>query len=281
MIKILKEYEINDYLTHEFIDAKNSYIYHIKTKSGEFILKSQKDNQNFLHEIEYEKIVTDYLYNKGINCQRVLETKNKKLVIKIQDKEYHLLTYIEGKVLHDEYNKKVYMSVAKNIALMQNTLLKFKIKDNEYEYLNVEKFIKDGPFKYFTKKEIKDYYELVKDFEKINYKKLRKCIIHGDLSEINIMQHDGKFSGFIDFSYPYNYYLIMDLAYYIANCIIEPAWIKDFFTEYNKIIKLNEEEKKALYYFIKMNLLRKDHLTRDSYPIFNKLAIKDFIKLIN
>jgi len=121
---------------------------------------------------------------------------------------------------------------------------------------------------------------LVKTLESIDYSKLRKCVIHSDLSEINIMQYENKFSGFIDFAYPYKYYMIMDLAYYIANCIIQPAWIKEFFMEYNKIIRLNAEEKKALYYFILVNLMRKDHLLRDSYPIFRKLKLKDFIKLL-
>ncbi|MDD4353879.1 MAG: phosphotransferase, partial [Candidatus Nanoarchaeia archaeon] len=124
-----------------------------------------------------------------------------------------------------------------------------------------------------------DYNELSKKLSSIDYSKLRKGIIHGDLTEVNILQHNNKFSGFIDFAYSYKYYLVMDLGHYIANCIIKPEWIKDFFKEYKKIMKLKAEEKKALYYFIKINLLRKDHLTRDSYPIFNKLSLKDFMKL--
>ncbi|MDD4353009.1 MAG: hypothetical protein PHN56_00985, partial [Candidatus Nanoarchaeia archaeon] len=160
ILVILKEYGITECLSYNLIDYSNSFIYHIKTKNGEFILKSQKDSQNTVEEIKWQKKVTDYLFKKGINCQTIIETKKGEVVINYNKKEYHLLTYIEGKVLHDDYDKKTYKDITKNIALMQKESLNFNKGEGIYTYLNVEKFIKDGPKDYYSKDNIEDYNEL-------------------------------------------------------------------------------------------------------------------------
>jgi len=280
MIKILKNYGITDYLSHEFVDAKNSLIYHLITESGEYILKSPKNHKIRPKEIEYEYEIVNYLSKKSVNVQRVMKTLDNKLIVKYEGLDYALLTYIKGEELENDYVKESYLDTAKNIGLMHKALLELKIRNIGYSHASVSEFKKEGVLPFFSDSDKIEYKNLLKELKSINYKKLRKCVIHSDLTEINAMQFNNKFSGFIDFATAYKDYLVIDLAYYIANCIIKPEWIKDFFSQYNNYVKLNKDEKEALYYLIKMKLMQKKHLIKE-YNNFSTLSKKEFIKLIS
>jgi Ser/Thr protein kinase RdoA (MazF antagonist) len=278
LIEILKNYDLGEYKSHKYYKAPNCDIYFIKTTLDNFVVKFQNDNDMNEKEMEYNNKITKYLNSKGLKVQLVFRQKNGKFVLKYKERNGAVYSYLKGEKLQDNYVVKTYKGVAYNIGLMHKYLLDLDIENIGYSHCSIEKFIKDGYLNHFTEKNKKQYDSLLKNLKNINYSLLRKCVIHSDLTEINMLQDNNEFSGFIDFATAYKDYLILDLAYYIANCIIKKKWMKDFFKEYNKSVNLNEEERKSLYYFIKSKLLQKEHLAKN-YPYFDKITLKEFVSI--
>ena len=99
-----------------------------------------------------------------------------------------------------EFPDKLVKDLAKKIALMNKALLKLKLqgefiwkKDYQFNtfFMNVKKI---GDFK--LTKYVKNYFENVKKLDK---KKLRRSVIHGDLCEANFLVKNNLLKAFIDF----------------------------------------------------------------------------------
>lgn len=281
LVEVLDYYDLGIYKSHRYFNSPNSDIYFLKTSSHNLVVKIPKDNDMKERELEYEFKITDYLTSKVVKVQTIYRKKDGSLLLKIKNRKLAVYSYVDGEHLPDKYTTNIYVDVAKNIGLMHKELLQLRIGDIGYSHRSINKFIQKGEQGYFTKEVKKDYHKLVQKIESINYDKLRTCVIRTDLTEINILHRNNKFAGFIDWSTAYKDYLVLDIAYYIANCIIKKIWIKQFFKEYNKSVVLNSEEKKALYYLIKAKLLQKEHLTKNSYPYFKKVTLEEFLNFGN
>ncbi len=280
LIEILSNYELGVYKSFKYFNSQNSDIYFLKTSTHDLIVKVPKDNKMKEKELEYEDKITKYLTSKGVSVQTLYRKKDNTFLLEYENLKLAIYSYVAGEHLPDDYVTKVYTSVARNIGLMHKALLELRIGGIGYTHRSIKRFVQEGEREYFTKELKRDYHELVNKLNNLNYDKLRRCVIHTDLTEINILCKDNEFTGFIDWATAYKDYLVLDLAYYIANCIIKKKWIKQFFKEYNKSVTLNKEEKTALYYLIKAKLLQKEHLTKNSYPYFKKVSQKEFLTLL-
>ena len=114
-----------------------------------------------------------------------------------------------------------------------------------------------------------------------------------------------KLIGITDFDDSHEDYTAYDVAVFLIDTLItkngfKKSLAKVFFKNCQKFIKLNNEEKKSMYYFVKHRLLgiiswtqnkmqiHKDHKTRLSkslikmilkYQSFDKLPLKEFAEL--
>ena len=145
----------------------------------------------------------------------------------------------------------------------------------------------------------------MKEIRKVDRMKLRKSIIHGDINESNILVKGNKLTAIIDWDDAHKDYVVFEIAIFIAHMLVAKREVKKqdiklFMKEYQKQIKLKNEEKKALYYFIKNRYLavilwcalekrrHKDQKkqidkwvsrTIEEYKNFNKLTLEEFLEL--
>ena len=100
----------------------------------------------------------------------------------------------------------------------------------------------------------------LRNFKRVNSERLRVTRIHADLSEGNVLVSKGELKAFIDFDDSDYDYIAYELAIFIAHSFVRSDviyWnkIKLFLSEYNRYVKLNPEEVRAIYYLIKYRLL--------------------------
>lgn len=142
------------------------------------------------------------------------------------------------------------------------------------------------------------------ELKKLNKKKLRRSRIHSDLREHNFIVKNDKLKAIIDWDDSHEDYIVYEVAIFLIGLTdkrkVHKDKIKIFLKEYQKNMKLNDEEKKAIYYFIKDRLLgvigwhhfqKKTHKDRLKdlhigisnfiafYNAYNKLSLEEFLDL--
>ena len=139
---------------------------------------------------------------------------------------------------------------------------------------------------------------------KIKREKLKRSVIHSDIGG-HLLSENGKVTSIIDWDDTKETYLVSEPANFIVDhFIISKETLKSkvavFIKEYQKYVKLNYDEKVALYYLIKRRNLEaiswylhesKTHKNRkiikwinellNKYKSFNKISLNDFISGIN
>jgi Ser/Thr protein kinase RdoA (MazF antagonist) len=143
------------------------------------------------------------------------------------------------------------------------------------------------------------------EMRKIDRKKLRRTVIHGDFHGNNLLVKANKLVAIIDWDDCHEDYLVQELSVFLMDLCaskgkLDKKRLKDILKEYQKGVKLRLEEKKAVYHFVKRRFfgvilwhskqmkihkeftkkLRKNqsHIVR-KYIEFNKLSLEEFLKL--
>ena len=119
------------------------------------------------------------------------------------------------------------------------------------------------PMKIYSGKKLslkKEHLKLLKEIKKLNKKKLSKSVVHGDLNLENTLVHKGKINAIIDFGDSHTGFTVTDPMIFICDEIITQKSlnykkINLFLKEYEKQIKLSEEDKKALFLFAKLRCI--------------------------
>jgi len=253
--KVLSHYEVGSYETHEHVPhAVINTIYIVKTSKGKNVIKVfASANARF---IKFQTRIIDYLDRQGVPIQRFLRTKKNDLILKCGKKNCVLYEYVDGGI-NFRYSHKLIEHVAEEVGVLHRNLLKMKFKGGDkwgtnHQFKGKRDYLEmvEG----FPVKE--EYHNLVKELkDNVNKNALRRSIIHSDLSLSNMLFRNNKLVAFIDWDDSHWDYLIYDIAILIAYFIEHGIDIKHFFKSYQKQIKINEEEKKALYYFIKTRWL--------------------------
>jgi Ser/Thr protein kinase RdoA (MazF antagonist) len=136
---------------------------------------------------------------------------------------------------------------------------------------------------------------------------IRKSIIHSDFTSSNLIFSKGKIIAVLDWDNLRKDYLVSEPSIALGHIItlnkeVELNLIRSFLHEYEKQILLNNEEKKALYFFIKNKILggivwcdlqRKSHPSKAKifkkwliglivfYKKFDKITLNEFLKVVN
>ena len=251
--------------------------YLLKTKQNKFILTifekrvKKKDLPFFMNLMEK-------LNHKKIICPKPLRTKKGTHITNIKTKSACIVTFLEGKDKTILNNKNCF-DVGKNIAKFHKVTTKLKLyRQNSMSIHRLNDLLKTIKFKSNQiTPNLKNTLNLcLKDIKNKWPKNLPQGIIHGDLFIDNIFFNKDKFSGFIDFYFSSNDYLIYEIAICInALCfdkkknkfVMNSSKIKNLINGYESIRTLSKKEKDALNVMCRGAALR--YLLTRIYDYFN------------
>ncbi|MDC3400813.1 homoserine kinase [Candidatus Pelagibacter ubique] len=251
--------------------------YLLKTKQNKFILTifekrvKKKDLPFFMNLMEK-------LNHKKIICPKPLRTKKGTHITNIKTKSACIVTFLEGKDKTILNNKNCF-DVGKNIAKFHKVTTKLKLyRQNSMSIHRLNGLLKTIKFKSNQiTPNLKNTLNLcLKDIKNKWPKNLPQGIIHGDLFIDNIFFDKNKFSGFIDFYFSSNDYLIYEIAICInALCfdkkknkfVMNSSKIKNLINGYESIRTLSKKEKDALNVMCRGAALR--YLLTRIYDYFN------------
>ena len=251
--------------------------YLLKTKQNKFILTifekrvKKKDLPFFMNLMEK-------LNHKKIICPKPLRTKKGTHITNIKTKSACIVSFLEGKDKKILNNKNCF-DVGKNIAKFHKVTTKLKLyRQNSMSIHRLNDLLKTIKFKSNQiTPNLKNTLNLcLKDIKNKWPKNLPQGIIHGDLFIDNIFFNKNKFSGFIDFYFSSNDYLIYEIAICInALCfdkkknkfVMNSSKIKNLINGYESIRTLSKKEKDALNVMCRGAALR--YLLTRIYDYFN------------
>ena len=251
--------------------------YLLKTKKEKFILtifekRVQKKDLPFFMNL------MDKLGQKKIICPKPLMDKKGKYLSTIKGKSACIVTFLDGKdKAHLDYRN--CFDVGKNIAKFHEATSKISLyKENSMSVKKLNGLLRSIKFK--SKKKTLDLKSALnmnlKNIKKEWPKNLPRGIIHGDLFIDNIFFKKNKFSGFIDFYFSSNDYLMYEIAICInALCfdkiknkfIMNNKKIKNLINGYENVRTLSKKEKESLNVLCRGAALR--YLLTRIYDYFN------------
>jgi homoserine kinase type II len=299
---LLNRYEIGKYLSHKHIPwALGNSVYYLNTSKGRFILKIHQDIK--LKKLKFVLKTMEYARSREIPVAETIKNKYGKLISFQDRKMITIQKFIKGKQINVSTSS-IIKTTARTIGLLDKALLEIPLNGKSYGHYNlfgklIYDKVKVNGFDF-----IKQEKELHKDLAKINAQKLRKSVIHLDFASSNLLYKGKRVIAILDWDDADENYLVYELAVILSygfttkNKILKDKVIL-FAREYQKHIKLNKEEKRALYYLIKARQLSaaswaaRQLKLRDSkhdeglkkllngYELFSKLSLEEFLSWIN
>lgn len=303
--KILENYNIGKYKSnkHVWVALQNT-VYVLFTTKGKFILKVfETSDPGF---INYQVNIINYLEKKKIPVAKIMKTKKKENLVIYKKKRILIQEFVEGKELQ-KLNDNLVVEMGKILGKMTKELMKVRltgkyvwVKDHEFKKIEYgSRKIKNFNFNKAEK-------EYLKEAMTLKRKKLRRGVIHGDACEANLLVRNNKLKAIIDWDDAHEDYIVLEVAVFFPHLLVSSKGIREkevkvFMKEYQKILKLNKEEEKALFYFIKYRYLgaiawcakqQKIHKEKnkeigrwvsslvDKYKAFNKLSLENFLEMI-
>jgi homoserine kinase type II len=230
--------------------------YLLKTNKSKFILTifekrvKKKDLPFFMSLMEK-------LNQKKIICPKPLKNNKGKHLSKIKNKSASIVTFLNGSD-KTNLNHKNCFDIGKNIAKFHKATSKIKLyRKNSMSIKKLSGLLKSIKFKSNKiSSKLKPTLNLCfKDIKSQWPKKLPGGIIHGDLFMDNIFFDKNKFSGFIDFYFSCNDYLMYEIAICInALCFdkkrnsfkMNHRKIKNLIDGYETIRPFTKNEKNSL-----------------------------------
>jgi len=300
---ILTTYNIGDYQSHKYIFTGGNLVYKLKTTKGTFILKV------------YSRASLDFVKSQIGLLEFLRKTKVTTPKIILNNKGHGLLIYDKRKIAIQEFakgrevqypNKRLAKDMGNKYGLLDKTLMKYpgriNIKEGEGQYKLVKWKIKH--LEGFNLDEESN--KVFNDIKKLNKKKFKRGLIHGDLCEGNFLIQRDKISAIIDWDDAHFTDIVYEIVIPIAQNFttrrkVRKNLIKIFIKEYEKFIKLNNEEKRAIHFFAKHRLLegaswcydliekhpgQKKELMSwikiniDKYKAFDKISLEEFSGLM-
>jgi len=251
--------------------------YLLKTNKKKFILTIfEKRVQR--KDLPFFMSLMEKLNKKKIICPRPLKNKQNKHLCEINEKPSCIVTFLSG-TDKANLNYKNCFDIGKNIAKFHKVTTKIKLyRQNSMSVKKLDILLKSIKFKSnaISPKLKPILSACLKDIINKWPKKLPEGIIHGDLFIDNIFFNKNKFSGFIDFYFSSNDYLMYEIAICVNSLcfdkknksfIMNNKKVKHLIDGYESIRLFSEKEKNALNILCRGAALR--YLLTRIYDYFN------------
>ena len=251
--------------------------YLLKTSKQKFILTIfEKRVQK--KDLPFFILLMEKLNQEKIICPWPLKGKSGKHLSEIKKKPACIVSFLEGTDKTNLNNKNCF-DIGKNIAKFHKITTKMKLyRQNSMSVKKLGTLLKSIKFK---SNEISPKLKPIlsaclKDIKNKWPQKLPEGIIHGDLFIDNIFFNKNKFSGFIDFYFSSNDYLMYEIAICINSLcfnkknnsfVMNNKKIKNLIDGYESIRRFSKEEKNALNILCRGAALR--YLLTRIYDYFN------------
>ena len=251
--------------------------YFLKTNKKKFIL-TIFEKRVHKKDLPFFMNLMDKLNQKKIMCPKPLKNIKGKYLSTIKHKSACIVTFLKGKD-KAHLNYKNCFDIGKNIAKFHKATSKIGLyRKNSMSVKKLDGLLRSIKFKSIKKSlDLKSLLNLnLKDIKKKWPKNLPTGIIHGDLFVDNIFFNKNKFSGFIDFYFSSNDYLMYEIAICInalcfdkkkQNFFMNKQKIKNLIDGYESVRILSKKEKNSLNVLCRGAALRY-FLTR-IYDYFN------------
>ncbi|WP_415313132.1 homoserine kinase [Candidatus Pelagibacter sp. Uisw_106] len=278
LLSLSKDYKLGKITKSEGIKKGiENTNYLLKTNKKKFILTifekrvQKKDLPFFMNLMEK-------LNQKKIICPKPLKNSDGRHLSKIQNKPASIVTFLKGKDKAN-LNYKNCFDIGKNIAQFHKAGTRIKLyRQNSMSINKLGSLLKSIKF---TSNKLAPKLKLtlnvcLKDIKNQWPKKLPSGIIHGDLFIDNIFFYKNKFSGFIDFYFSSNDFLMYEIAICInALCfdkkrnyfVMNNKKIKYLIDGYETIRTISKKEKDSLNILCRGAALR--YLLTRIYDYFN------------
>lgn len=307
--KILESYSIGNYQSHKKVwwSIQNT-LYELKTTKGKFIIKIFKDMKK--SDVLWSIRIVESLRNKSIPVPRTFKTNKNNFVSSFRGKSVTVQSFIKGKKIK-KVDKKFIKELSRTLGIIDKTLFSFGVNGKKTWWSGWGYQFKSSGFRSARVIEGFDFDKnekiIINEFKNnVSIKKLRKSIVHGDYHLNNLIFDKNNIQAVIDWDDMHEDFLVVDSAVAVNHLFFalgraNKIDLREFFTEYERYVKLNNDEKKAIYYLIKQRMLsgivwcdiyRKKHPkkykklthwlhgTIRSYHNFEKISLNDFLKLI-
>ena len=230
--------------------------YFLITKKNKYVLTIFEKRVK-KSELPFFMKLMDRLRLKGISCPRPLKNKKENYLFKLKNKLACICTMVEGKDKKNLKPKECLM-VGQNIGKLHKSSLNIRLfRKNSLQGNKLDSLYKSIKFK--TRRiapNLETILELSRKNIKQNWpKNLPAGIIHADLFIDNIFFKKNKFSGFIDFYFSCNDFLIYELAICInALCFdykkgkynLNKNKVLNLIKGYEKVRRISNNEKNSL-----------------------------------
>ena len=296
---ILSNYSIGQYVSHKhFPKAFENTVYFLQTTKGKYVLKIFE--QTKVKAVQNQTKIQEYLASKNNPVPKIIKDKQGKDIQYFEKKPIQIQEFANGKRV--KLSIKLIIAYGKTISKIDFDLKKLKI--SKFNPWGVDFEFKT--MKIYSGKKLdlkKEHSKLLKEIKKLDKYKLTKSIVHGDLNLDNTLVYKNKINAIIDFGDSHTGFLVTDPMIFICDEIITKKSlnykkINLFLNEYEKKMKLNNEERNAIYLFSKLrciysmnwcNQMSKTHGKNrelqslfdeyySKYILFSKESMKNFVK---
>ena len=251
--------------------------YFLITKKNKYVLTIFEKRVK-KSELPFFMKLMDKLNHKGISCPRPLKNKKGNYLFRLKNKLACISTIVEGK---DKKNltPRQCLAVGQNIGKLHKSSFNIRLfRKNSFQGNKLDSLYKSIKFK---TRRIAPNLETVLGYSRKNIKQnwpknLPAGIIHADLFIDNIFFKKNKFSGFIDFYFSCNDFLIYELAICInALCFdykkgkynLNKSKVLNLIKGYEKVRRISNNEKNSLNILCRAAALR--YLLTRIYDYFN------------
>ena len=258
-VNILSNYGIGKYKNHKHVEsALGNTVFILKTSKNKYVLKIFETTK--LSNIKFQTKVMNLLEKNNIPSPKIIKTITKEDIFKYKNKNLIIQEFIDG-ILVKRYSDKLLKEVTFYQAKVIKLLMKFPLgrkfiwgKDYQFRPLRW----KINKFKNFDIK--KENQILINELKKIKKDKLKKSYVHGDFHRVNLLIKNDRLKAILDWDDIHQDYIAQELAIFINFFISDSGRVNKhkinlYLDEFEKIIKLNSEEKKSILLFIRFRVL--------------------------
>ncbi len=263
-LEICKRYDLGDFISNELIEiGYEDYNYYLTTSRGKYCVKifsktrTSEDVNNYLERIRA-------VANSNINAPKpLLINGDINLSLEYQQNNYEICVfeYIDGKnffQLQENPSIDIIKELAKQTAMINNLDIKPNFIYDSWAIINFEE--EYNKKRDYVSQEYKELFDrLLEELRKIDFDRLPKAFVHGDIISTNVMVDKDSKIWIIDFAVSNYLPRIIDLAVISCNmCLDKDSKERTYenisllLSEYNKYNKLSEYELETFGTFYKI-----------------------------
>lgn len=263
-LEICKRYDLGDFISNELIEiGYEDYNYYLTTSSGKYCVKifskarTNEDVNNYLERIRA-------VANSNINAPKpLLINGDINLSLEYQQNNYEICVfeYIDGKnffQLQENPSIDTIKELAKQTAMINNLDIEPNFIYDSWAIINFEE--EYSKKREYVSPEYKGQFDrLLEELREIDFDRLPKAFVHGDIISTNVMVDKDSKIWIIDFAVSNYLPRIIDLAVISCNmCLDKDSKERTYenisllLSEYNKYNKLSEYELETFGTFYKI-----------------------------